>query len=328
MKKINKACAVIGGGLRGMIPATYGAHIEERSGKRMNQIFKFFSGTSVGSIVCAMWAAGIDAMHVKNIIFHEGPEAFREKGWWEKFRDPNKAKYHRKYLYHMINRELKSAKVIYMKDFPVHIAIATFGLYANRTHYICSWMERYKNLKAADVIAWSGLSAVHYFGKMCVPDFVWENRYQEHEQVQWYQGEVFQDGGQGTHNCTAADTLLTALYSLGWRKGTENINHILSLGCGSQKLMAHTYEEVANDGWARQLINYMSQARNESTRDQVHTANYIQWQTYGNHKHFFHLDPLITSKLDKLDGKNFMPQYRDIAENTKNQIPQIFLQEN
>src|SRR5260370_42076788 len=45
-----RALAIDGGGIRGILPALLGAEIEDRTGKRIAELFDFIVGTSTGSI--------------------------------------------------------------------------------------------------------------------------------------------------------------------------------------------------------------------------------------------------------------------------------------
>lgn len=314
-----------GGGLRGCGSAIIPAYVELMSGSRMNNLFQFFSGTSVGSILCALYAAGVPAGSVAKMLEQEGANLFVEKGFFERLRDPNKAKYHRKFLYERIEKELNAVGVSKMKDLKSKLAITAFGLYANKTHYICSWDPAYAELKIVDVVAWSALSAANYFGKIVVPDFKWTNRYQV-DAPQDMAGEVFQDGGQGIHNSTAEDALITALFGLGWLRSIESV-YMLSVGCGSQRLVAPSLKSVADDGWVKQIMNYMSQARGESTCDQIESSAFMLKKFNGNSEHFCRIDPVIPAEIDVLDGKKFVNKYIEIFNGLTHQIPQWVLRQ-
>ena len=299
-----------GGGIRGICPAVVLDYIEDH-GRNLNEC-DLYSGTSVGSIICALLAAGVKAKMIRVMLENEGSTLFEEKGFIEKLRDPNKAKYRRQPLYDRINTELCRAGVVYMKDLKRNLAITAFGLYAKKTHYICSWDPMYANLKVVDVVAWSALSAANYFGKIVVPDFKWTKRFQMLGPYE-VTGEVFQDGGQGIHNSTCMDALITAI-----GLGLKDIQ-LLSLGCGSQWMMSDRFSDVANDGWFQQVKNYvLEQARGEATCDQVESADYFMRKHGWN---FSRLDPIIDKNLDVLDGKSFTKEYVAIADKLKATTP-------
>jgi len=317
MKKILE---LSGGGIRGIIPAILCAHIEKEAGKPLNQIFDFFSGTSTGAILATLYSAGIPANIVRDIYIQKGKALFKKNSMFKRVFSKNKAKYDRGPLQHEIRKHLCKNKIVYMKDLPSKVAMTAYGLYANRTHYITSWNSDHAFLKVLDVVSWSALTAANYFGKICVPAYKWP---QYLDQKIIHTGEVFQDGGQGIHNCTARDALTTALYGLKWQKDDDI--YLLSLGCGSVKLMADSYKSVANDGWLEQVSAYFSQARDESTYDQVHTASFMLSKTYNNLEHFTRINPRLSKKLDVLDGLSYINKYKDIGYALINQIPEIYV---
>ena len=54
--------SIDGGGLRGIIPATLLAGLEDATGKLTRETFSFVAGTSTGSILAAGIAAGVPAI--------------------------------------------------------------------------------------------------------------------------------------------------------------------------------------------------------------------------------------------------------------------------
>lgn len=319
MKRI---LTVDGGGIKGVIPAIICTEIESRTGKKINEIFDFLSGTSTGSILTAMYAAGVPARDVLNIYVQEGKELFEKKVIWKRFFGKNASKYDRSKLKARISQYLSKQEIRTMSDFKVKLALTSFGRIAGRTHYITSWMNRHSYVPAIHAISWSALSAAHYFGKICEPEYKWMNAYQQPEPT-WMKGEVFQDGGQGIHNCTAADALRTAIWGFGWKR-KDNI-YVLSLGCGSQLLKEPDYASVANDGWFSQVKDYIFQARDEAIWNQVHNAKYILDKIYykiSDENHFTRIDPLIEKKHDKLDGIKYIQDYVKYGNAMKGKIPE------
>ena len=298
-----------GGGLRGVIPAVTLDRMEE-SGFDFSKV-SLFSGTSVFSIIAALLAAGSKAKPVRTILENEGASLFQEKSIFARLSDPNKAKYNRKPLYDRIEQELAKLGVIYMKDLKIPLAITAFGLYAKKTHYICSWDPRYADIKVVDVVSWSALSAVNYFGKIVVPDFKWTKSYQvmgPYEVV----GEVFQDGGQGLKNTTSRDALLTGLYDLGFRKDSDV--RMISLGCGSPWMMNEKFSDVASAGWLSQAMDYLTEASREATCDEVESALFIA--SCAGYR-IARIDPIIDKNIYVLDGKKFISEYARIGNYQK-----------
>ncbi len=79
-----KVLSIDGGGIRGLIPALVLCEIEERTGKRVAELFDFMAGTSTGGILtCALARKGADgrpllsAQEIADIYVEEGPKIFR-----------------------------------------------------------------------------------------------------------------------------------------------------------------------------------------------------------------------------------------------------------
>src|SRR3954471_8383561 len=75
--------SVDGGGIRGLIPATVLAHLEERTGRRTAELFDLMAGTSTGGIIAlALSVRGEDgrpkwhAQDLVDLYVQEGPRIF------------------------------------------------------------------------------------------------------------------------------------------------------------------------------------------------------------------------------------------------------------
>jgi predicted acylesterase/phospholipase RssA len=65
-----------GGGFLGLYTAAVLAELEERSGRRMNECFDLFAGTSIGGIVALGLAAGRSAADIRDAFIRHGPRVF------------------------------------------------------------------------------------------------------------------------------------------------------------------------------------------------------------------------------------------------------------
>lgn len=70
-----------GGGIMGVGPARYVAEIEAGSGKRVQDLFDFFSGTSAGAINCGLYACGFSGAEVLEFHHNYGASIFSDKLW-------------------------------------------------------------------------------------------------------------------------------------------------------------------------------------------------------------------------------------------------------
>lgn len=65
-----------GGGFLGLYTAAVLAELEERSGRRLNECFDLFAGTSIGGIVALGLAAGRSAAEIRDAFIEHGPRIF------------------------------------------------------------------------------------------------------------------------------------------------------------------------------------------------------------------------------------------------------------
>lgn len=65
-----------GGGFLGLYTAAVLAELEERSGRRLNECFDLFAGTSIGGIVALGLAAGRPAAEIRDAFIEHGPRIF------------------------------------------------------------------------------------------------------------------------------------------------------------------------------------------------------------------------------------------------------------
>jgi patatin-like phospholipase/acyl hydrolase len=82
-----RVLSIDGGGIRGLIPALVLAEIEERSGKRIWELFDLIAGTSTGGILaCALCAPDpLPAEQLVGLYEDEGPNIF-DRSVWQRIR--------------------------------------------------------------------------------------------------------------------------------------------------------------------------------------------------------------------------------------------------
>lgn len=309
LQKKNKILNVLqidGGGIKGVIPITFLAKLEKDIGP-LYKVFDLMTGTSTGSIICGCLSAGVSAKKLQNLYLKKGKELFDGRSkWipWNLFRHKyDRKNFQEEILKHIGNISLKEVKTDFMA--------ACFNLSSQRTHFIRSWYENNEDFKLIDVISWSALSAAYYFGKINVKEFEWiyldPNGY-EAKMV----GASFQDGGQGVNNCTIG-YILTELLAKKFFE-YEKVN-LISLGCGDSDTYI-PYVDTCNDGFFNQILQYPFQARNEATKNQVMAGRYV-----GKHNgdiNFMRINSKITSKMNRLDGVNYIDDYHKIGEKVFN----------
>ena len=74
-----RVLSIDGGGIRGLIPALVLTEVEQRSGKRVFELFDLIAGTSTGGILaCALCAPDpLPAEQLVGLYEEEGPKIFK-----------------------------------------------------------------------------------------------------------------------------------------------------------------------------------------------------------------------------------------------------------
>ena len=91
MARTWRILSIDGGGIRGLIPATILADIEERTGKPIHKLFDLIAGTSTGAILTlGLTKPGesgkveYSAHNLRDIYERDAPMIFRHPAsWWE-----------------------------------------------------------------------------------------------------------------------------------------------------------------------------------------------------------------------------------------------------
>lgn len=306
-----------GGGIRGIIPLASLVEIEKRVGP-LHRFFDLMTGTSTGSIISGMLAAGVPANILYDLYTKNGAKLFKKNGFWSSIFGP-------KYDRSDILKTLYEMNRIYGKgpslgDVRTNFISTTFNGVTGRTHFQMSWDDYHRGLDLVQVIAWSSLSAVHYFGPICVPDYQYNMDYQVDTPYR-AKGAVFYDGGQGRNNCTLSECITTCVVRDYLDHG-EDV-HILSLGTGAIRLMV-PYNEAIGKSKISELKDYISEERQEGVYDQLHKAN-----TLAGHLpnlHVYRVDCVLNPKEDSLDALDSIPAFVNYGKGLIGKIPPIFLE--
>lgn len=314
---MRKVLQLDGGGIRGIIPLSILVEIERQTGRPCYQIFDLMTGTSTGSIIAGMLACGVPAITLYNLYVKDGKKLFKKNGFFKSITGP---KYDRsdilKTMYDMVRIYGKGSGK--MGDVRTNFLSTTFNGVTHRTHFQMSWDDYHKELDLVQVIAWSSLSAVHYFGPICVPDYKYTIDYQVDIPYE-AKGAVFYDGGQGRNNCTLSECITTCVIK-DYLKDDQV--HILSLGTGNAKLYTN-YNEAVKSSKLNDLKNYLSQARNEGVYDQLHKAKALA-KKLDNLK-VYRLDSVINKNEEELDALKFIPNFVGYGNQLIKDIPKVFV---
>src|ERR1035438_8819878 len=77
---MKNSLSINGGGIRGMIPCSVLAALEQQTGKRPRALFSHVSGTSTGALLAAGVAAGIPASELLTVYTTRSKEVFTPTG--------------------------------------------------------------------------------------------------------------------------------------------------------------------------------------------------------------------------------------------------------
>ena len=316
---MRRVLQIDGGGIRGIIPLAPLVEMENKVGP-LYKYFDLMTGTSTGSIIAGMLAAGVPANILYDLYTKQGCKLFKKNGFWSSILGP---KYDRsdilKTLYKMTRIY---GRGLNLGDVRTNFISTTFNGVTGRTHFQMSWDDYHRGLDLVQVIAWSSLSAVHYFGPICVPSYQYDVDYQVDIPYRT-RGAVFYDGGQGRNNCTLSECITTCVVRDYLGHG-EDI-HILSLGTGATRLLI-PYNEATEKSKISELKDYISEERQEGVYDQLHKA-----YTLAGHLpnlHVYRLDCVLNSKEDSLDALDSIPAFINYGKTLINKIPAIFLKVN
>ncbi|MDD2660550.1 MAG: patatin-like phospholipase family protein [Methylococcales bacterium] len=318
---------VDGGGILGITPALVLHELEQRLRvKKQNNSFlirdmlTLCCGTSTGAIMAGFVVAGVDAANINKFYSVDGVDLFNnsKNPIYTRFLKP---KFQRQPFLDKLAEILQNYSAyqnanVTLGNLPNSLKLMTtaYNLASHRTHFIKSYDPHDQAIRLADAIAWSALSAAYYFGKINVPDYPWARIDNDTPPNTLNEtGASFQDGGQGTQNCTL-DFVLTDILALG-REHDEVV--IISLGTGSKT--KHTpYDEAKGISDIGQAIKFIAnQARDESTTVQEMAARYICKQR--PNIQLFRLDYESREDYD-LDDTDHVSVYKDGAQRIINSI--------
>ncbi len=279
-----------GGGILGITPAIVLDELERRirsqigkEGFLIRDMLTLCCGTSTGAIMAGFVAAGVEAAAIRKFYTVDGLELFNnsKNPFYTRLFQP---KFKRQPFLDKLDEILANYSAhkkadITLGELPGSVGLMTtaYNLGSHRTHFIKSYDPHDEPLRLRDVIAWSALSAAFYFGKINAPDYTWKftdncTPPKSRDEI----GAVFQDGGQGTQNCTL-DFVLTEILSRHWDDSKDEVI-IISLGTGSRTKF-DKYDDAKNIMDIGQTLKFLAnQAREESTVVQKLAASYVASQ--------------------------------------------------
>lgn len=293
--------SIDGGGVRGVIPAYICMKIEEDFGKPISEIFDFISGTSTGAILGAALARGVPAKEAFDLYIKKAGEVFESRhAWYLPWRYVTRPKYGKGQL-------LKLTGEIYgpdtkISETKVHFMCTAYNTMEQTNEFFKSWDSQYKDLKLVDAVGRSW-SAPFYFGK-------------------WIEDgsdggtpTVYSDGGVGIYSNITLKSLL-ATPEFNWANEEK---YMLNLGCGNY-FEKFSYKQVIS--WMNLKETWYTVFDAKDARDnQIENLQeeFLRSKMVPNLE-FRTYEPLLTSKIYKLDGVKYIPEYIKLAEELYKEI--------
>jgi patatin-like phospholipase/acyl hydrolase len=318
---------VDGGGILGITPAIVLDELEKRIGKGkagflLRDVLTLCCGTSTGAIIAGFVVAGVAADKIRNFYLNDGVTLFKNSmnPIYTRLYQP---KFKRQPFLDTLDDILGRYGAaqngnINLSDLPrsTQFMATAYKLCSHRTHFVKSDDKHDQDFTLRRVISWSALSAAYYFGKIKAEDYTWDlvDNSSPPKSVKKV-GAVFQDGGQGTQNCTL-DFVLTEILCHSLWDNDEIV--IISLGTGGCTKF-DSYDDAKNIVDIGQTVKYLlNQAREESTVVQKLAASYVE--TRRSNVKLFRLD-YETEKDYSLDDTEHVAVYEQGARDIVNSAP-------
>ena len=159
----NVAIAFDGGGLRGVITAQALSMLENVLAKPMHKIIGLTAGTSTGSIIAAAVAAELTAKQILNLYVDMGKSIFR-KSIRTTFWPLTTYRYPRPPLAQALEEHIGNLKMgdVWNKKPPIDLVIPTFDLVENRSRFVKSWKDKYKDWRVIDAVQASSAAPTYF----------------------------------------------------------------------------------------------------------------------------------------------------------------------
>jgi patatin-like phospholipase/acyl hydrolase len=271
-----RVLSIDGGGIRGLIPALVLTEIEERSGKRIWELFDLIAGTSTGGILaCALCAPDpLPAEQLVGLYEDEGPKIF-DRSVWQRIRSAEgllDEKYDAAALDRALERFLSDKRLAETKP---DLLIPAYNMGDPGPYFFKSRKAREEGEDyALSEVARATSAAPTYFEPFQLS------------------GEALVDGGVFATNpamCAVAEVMRF--------QPTADLL-LLSLGTG-QRTHKRSFDEIKNWGlveWAKPILDVVF--------DGVSDAVDYQLQHVLDEGHYWRLQVELTQASDEMDNAN------------------------
>lgn len=295
---MRRVLSIDGGGVRGVIPASFLASVEESIGESVVAFFDLVAGTSTGGIVALALGAGLASSEIRDFYLDRGSRVFRGQRGARALRRVVTAKYDPSHLRAELDAVFGTTRIGESKTRLVipSMNLTTGQVHLWKTSHHPRFTEDYKHTMVEAAMATA--AAPTYFRA-----FVSES------------GTPLVDGGVFANN-PAGLAAVEAVGVLGWPRDEIAI---LSLGCGAEPL------NVRSKGWWRHGIAGLGLKV---------TAIFLSGQSDGScgmathliadRTKFHRIDPALPAHRYGLDVAKAIPELSGLgASLARHHLPQI-----
>lgn len=282
-----KILSIGGGGIKGVFPASFLSHIEDRIEGKVSDYFDLIVGTSTGGIIALGLGLGLSAKDILGFYKQFGPSIFKGNSFMKSFRHWFASKYENHALREALEKTFGEAQLgeSYKRLVIPSLDLDTGKVYIHKTAHHQRFSTDYKR-KVVDV-ALSTSAAPTYFPSHILPS-----------------GSPLIDGGVWANNPIG----LSVTEAIGILKWAPETLKILSVGCTSETVNSAGAPKLAagKKYWAMKVVELFMQAQSSAS---LGTASVLT-----SHDQITRIDPIVSPKRYKLDSYKAIPSLEGLGD--------------
>ena len=284
---MRRVLAIDGGGVRGVLPASFLATIEEQIDGNVVDYFDLIVGTSTGGIIALALGAGIPPAQIRDFYLQRDARIFPGNRWGRKARGLATSKYDQSQLQTELEDVLGDTRIGESKT---RLVIPSMDVNSGKVHL---WKTAHnprfvQDYKERMVVAAMATSAAPTFFRAFLTEA----------------GTPLVDGGVFANN-PAGLAATEAVGVLGWPRDEVAI---LSLGCGAEALdvRARSWWRSGLVGYAPKIVDvFMTAQSDASCGSAIHLI--------GDRNNFYRVSPVLPGKRYGLDITKELPSLSGIG---------------
>lgn len=278
---MRRILAIDGGGVRGVLPASFLATVEEQIPREVVAHFDLIVGTSTGGIIALALGAGLTAAQIRDFYLERGPHIFPGNRWAKNLRGLATARYDEKQLQTELEAVFGDKRIGESKT---RLVIPSMDVVSGKVHlWKTAHNERFvQDHQLTMVQAAMATSAAPTYFRPALTDA----------------GTPLIDGGVFANN-PAGLAAVEAVGVLGWPRDEVAI---LSLGCGAEALDVRTrgWWRSGLFGFAPKVVDvFMTAQSDASCGSAIHLI--------GDRNNFYRVSPSLPKKRYGLDVVKELP---------------------